>query len=74
MNSSKLIFEGTMGDFPQSLPPSREYLILSFSPGSIPLQQRWHNNCLSADFLADYFGTFFLDESESIKNAKTKRN
>jgi hypothetical protein len=38
---------------------SEEYLVLGFTPGSIPLQQRWRNNGLSADFLADYLVTFF---------------
>lgn len=38
---------------------SDEYLIIGFSPSSIPLKQRWRNNGLSADFLADYMTTFF---------------
>jgi hypothetical protein len=38
---------------------SQEYLIIGFSPSSIPLQQRWRNNGLSADFLAEYLTTFF---------------
>ncbi len=36
-----------------------EYLIIRFSPSSIPLKQRWRNNGLSADFLAEYWATFF---------------
>lgn len=36
-----------------------ESLTLRFSPSSIPLKQRWRNNGLSADFLADYVTTFF---------------
>ena len=36
-----------------------EYLKLGFSPTSMPIQQRWRNNGLSADFLADYLSTFF---------------
>ena len=36
-----------------------ESLSLRFSPSSIPLKQRWRNNGLSADFLADYVTTFF---------------
>lgn len=35
-----------------------ETLMLRFSPSSVPLQQRWRNNGLSADFLADYVTTF----------------
>jgi hypothetical protein len=37
----------------------QEYLVIHFSPLSIPLQQRWRNNGLSADFLAEYWVTFF---------------
>lgn len=47
------------GNFIDNLPESPEYLILGFSPSSVPLQQRWRNNGLSADFLADYLTTFF---------------
>jgi hypothetical protein len=64
------------GNFIQNIPPSQEYLILSFSPGSIPLRQRWRNNCLSADFLADYLSTFFLgsddQQPDSQKQAEVK--
>lgn len=70
MNTSNFAFEQIMGDFRQNLPPSTEYLILSFSPGSIPLQQRWRNNCLSADFLANYLSTFFLGDNEQPDLAK----
>ncbi|GAB4523936.1 MAG: DUF6272 family protein [Pleurocapsa sp.] len=63
-----------LGDFIQNLPPSQEYLILSFSPSSIPLRQRWRNNCLSADFLADYLSTFFLssDQEQAEKPIEVK--
>ena len=37
----------------------KEYLIVKFSPTSLPLQQRWRNSGLSADFLAEYWSTFF---------------
>ena len=56
------------GDFLQELPNSQEYLILSFSYSSIPLQKRWQNNCLSADFLADYLSTFLLSTNCSERN------
>jgi hypothetical protein len=36
-----------------------EYLLIHFSPTSMPLQQRWRNSGLSADFLAEYWSTFF---------------
>ena len=64
MNTSKIAVQQTFGDFIKNLPPCKEYLILSFSPGSIPLRQRWRNNWLSADFLADYLSTFFLGNTD----------
>lgn len=39
-------------------------LALSFSPSLLPLQTRWRNNGLSADFLADYVTTFFPGRAE----------
>lgn len=56
------------GEFIDNLPESPEYLIIGFSPSSVPLKQRWRNNGLSADFLADYMTTFFPsreDDNES---------
>lgn len=76
MNASNIALEQILGDFIQKLPPSQEYLILSFSPGSMPLRQRWRNNCLSADFLADYLSTFFLgndnQQPDTEKQAEVK--
>jgi hypothetical protein len=66
------------GNFTEQPINSEEYLILGFSPSSIPLKQRWRNNGLSADFLADYLTTFFpatetnpntLDRATEIKGA-----
>ena len=59
----------TFGDFIE-LPASQEYLTIGFSPSSIPLKQRWRNNGLSADFMADYLATFFpgnADDSSTIE-------
>ena len=55
----------TFGDFIE-LPASQEYLIIGFSPSSIPLKQRWRNNGLSADFMADYLATFFPANEDDI--------
>lgn len=52
------------GDFNEELPTGREGLTLVFSPTSVPLKQRWRNNSLSADFMADYFATFFPGDKE----------
>ena len=66
------------GDFIENLPPSQEYLILGFSPSSVPLKQRWRNSGLSADFLADYLTTFVsnrdhdtltIDKQAELKSA-----
>ena len=47
------------GDFTERKDDHGEHLEIGFSPTSIPIQQRWRNNGLSADFLADYLSTFF---------------
>jgi hypothetical protein len=64
------------GDYNDALQTSQEYLILGFSPTSIPLKQRWRNNGLSADFLADYLTTFFpasdSDQDSLMKQAEIK--
>lgn len=54
------------GDYVDEQPTNVEHLIIGFSPTSIPLKQRWRNNGLSADFLADYLQTFFVGEDEHI--------
>lgn len=64
----------TLGEFINDLPDAKEYLTISFSPGSIPLQQRWRNNGLSADFMADYFSTFFLDNEQDNKERNTRED
>lgn len=52
------------GHFSEELPISQEYLTIVFSPSSVPLRQRWRNNGVSADFMADYFATFFPGSEE----------
>jgi len=59
------------GSFIENLPQSTEFLLLGFSPSSLPIKQRWRNNGLSADFLADYMTTFFPGESAN-KHADIK--
>lgn len=57
----------TFGDYIETNLENQEYLQIGFSPSSIPLQQRWRNNGLSADFLADYLSTFFPgDDAETL--------
>ena len=47
------------GTYHEDASVCQEFLNLVFSPSSLPIEQRWRNNDLSADFLADYFSTFF---------------
>jgi hypothetical protein len=51
-----------------------EHLEIGFSPTSIPIQQRWRTNGLSADFLADYLSTFFPgdDRAAAERQAELK--
>jgi len=49
-----------------------EFLVMNFSPTSIPLQHRWRNNGLSADFLADYLSTFFPGEDDESLNLRSE--
>lgn len=51
---------------------SQEFLIISFSPHSLPDQDQWRNNSLSADFLADYWGTFFPVQNKSSHPGRTE--
>ncbi len=39
-----------------------EFVIMSFSTSRISIQDRWRNNSLSADFMADYWKTFLLSQ------------
>jgi hypothetical protein len=50
--------EQIFGDFVER-ESDQEYLVIHFSPTFVPLEQRWRNTGLSADFLADYWTTFF---------------
>ncbi|HEY9703877.1 MAG TPA: DUF6272 family protein [Allocoleopsis sp.] len=52
-----------LGEYDPDLPVSQEGLTIVFSPTSISLKQRWRNNGLSADFMADYFSTFFIGDN-----------
>lgn len=60
------------GDFKERKKSGHEHLEISFSPTSRPLQQRWRNNGLSADFLADYLATFFPGADSSSQDRPTE--
>ncbi|MGB7377828.1 MAG: DUF6272 family protein [Rivularia sp. (in: cyanobacteria)] len=53
------------GDFVEST-QKKENLTLGFSPSSVPISERWRNNGLSADYIAEYLATLLnVDENES---------
>src|SRR5215510_14442673 len=56
----------TFGHFIARKDGPGEYLKIVFSPTSLPIQQRWRNNGLSADFLADYLTTFFPGDDRAV--------
>ena len=58
------------GDFSEETPSSEEYLVIGFSPGTVPFKQRWRNNGLSANFLAEYLTAFFPDDKEHAMGAE----
>lgn len=58
------------GDYQEELLINNQFLLISFAPGSIPLKQRWRNNGLSADFVADYMVTFFPANEEDPSTFK----
>jgi hypothetical protein len=60
------------GDFSDNLPDGQEGLTMVFSPTSVPLKHRWRNNGLSADFMADYFATFFTGNEEANPEIATQ--
>jgi len=70
--SDKIAMAQIFGDFIADIPTSEEYLIIGFSPSSMPLKQRWRNNGLSADFIADYFTTFFPGDPAPDKGITMK--
>ncbi|WP_017301740.1 slr1658 superfamily regulator [Nodosilinea nodulosa] len=58
------------GRFTTCLDNSREYLTICFSPSASARQQRWRNYGLSADFLGDYFATFFPGNPQKSGSAE----
>ncbi len=57
------------GDYIETPPEESEYLHLAFSPSLVPLRQRWRNNGLSADFLAQYLTGFYPHASSPHQTA-----
>jgi hypothetical protein len=59
-----------LGNFIESLPEAEEYLMIGFSPSSLPLKKRWQNNGISADFMADYLRAFFISKYAAEASAE----
>ncbi len=61
------------GDYREDLINSKQdHLTIVFSPTTFTLQERWRNNSLSADFLADYFANFFPGENSASTETSTR--
>lgn len=61
----------TFGHF-MEMGDTQEYLIISFSSSTLSIQDRWRNNSLSADFLANYWGTFFPVHPDDTKHHRAE--
>lgn len=60
------------GDFQEDISIDHEFLMIGFFPHSLPLKQRWRNNGLSADFVADYLTTFF-PVNQNVLNSQERQ-
>jgi len=60
------------GEFTEDFSERSEFLVLGFSPSSLPIQLRWKTNGLSADFLGDYVKNFFPVDNSVALNKQTE--
>ena len=49
-----------------------EYLVISFDPTKLTMQERWRGNSISADFLAAYWGTFGPSYNPELSHTRMK--
>lgn len=49
----------------------KKYLTLGFSPSSLPLEQLWRNNGISADYIAEFLTSIYHNDVDD-SNAKTQ--
>ena len=56
------------GDFVEST-RKKENLSLGFSPSVVPIEERWRNNGLSADYVADYLTTVLNTDENEFANS-----
>lgn len=60
------------GKFTEDFSDRSEFLVLGFSPSSLPIQLRWKTNGLSADFLGDYVKNFFPGDTSAALSKQTE--
>lgn len=60
------------GEFTEKFSDRSEFLVLGFSPSSLPIKLRWKTNGLSADFLGDYVRNFFPGDTNADINKQTE--
>jgi hypothetical protein len=60
------------GEFTENFSERSDFLVLGFSPSSLPIQLRWRTNGLSADFLGDYVKNFFPGDTRAALNKQTE--
>jgi hypothetical protein len=60
------------GEFTEDFSNRSEFLVLGFSPSSLPIQIRWKTNGLSADFLGDYVRNFFPGDTTADINKQSE--
>ncbi len=60
------------GEFTENFSERSEFLVLGFSPSSLPIQLRWRTNGLSADFLGDYVKNFFPGDTSAALSKQTE--
>ncbi len=60
-----LIMAQIFGEFTENFSDRSEFLVLGFSPSSLPIKLRWKTNGLSADFLGDYVRNFFPGDTNA---------
>jgi hypothetical protein len=72
MTSDLLNITQTFGNFREILPPRHDYLLLGIASGSHSIRERWRNNKLSADFVANYLSSFLPSEND-INSTRRRR-
>ena len=63
------------GDYIEEFSPELDSLEITFTPTNRSIRQRWSNNHLSAQFVADYFSAFLpVDEDDPYGDRRIKES